>query len=302
MKNTIMVAIVTALLALASCATTRTAGGLQDAARLTAQNLASILPVGTRVAVMPFDAENDGLSIFLMEELAFALSAMGFEVADRQNLAFVFREQGFQMSGHVSDETFQSIGQMVGAQHIVTGRLWNLGSTRRLAVTATNMETALRSSAPGLDLQNNMALRNMVTTLGTNQPALRPSEIVQSPPRTVGTFIESGLTSLRLGDTGSAILYFSEAIRLSPRNVAAFCNRGRAHSSMGNHAMAIADLTEAIRLDPRSSTGFNNRGLAHYRMGNLNQAIADFEAALRINPNHAYVQSSLAHARQRRGW
>ncbi|MDR2783151.1 MAG: hypothetical protein LBB48_04825 [Treponema sp.] len=54
-----------------------------------------------------------------MDELAGALVDEGIEVADRRNLAFVYKDLGFQMSGDVSDEEAVSIGKFLGAKYVL---------------------------------------------------------------------------------------------------------------------------------------------------------------------------------------
>ena len=256
----------------------------------TAENLASILPEGACVAVMPFEAENNGLSIFFMEELAVELGAYGIEVADRQNLEFVFKEQNFQLSGNVSDESMQSIGKMLGAEFIVTGRFWDLGYAHRLAVTSTNMETALRSSTPSRDIPNDKTLREMVAALGRQVPTLKPSVVEQArrqQPQTAGDFLDRGITFLDRGEFGIAVMDLTEALNLRPDFMQAYFWRGYAYNEMGNYTQAIADYSQAIRINPNLAEAFNNRGVAHRKMGNYTQAIADFNQAIRIDPNYA---------------
>ena len=48
-----------------------------------------------------------------------------FEVLDRQNLAQLTKEQDFQISGRVSDDSAVSIGQMIGAAALLVGDIMN---------------------------------------------------------------------------------------------------------------------------------------------------------------------------------
>jgi hypothetical protein len=63
-------------------------------------------------------------------------------VVDRQQIAEIRNELYFQSSGEVSDETTQSIGNMVGAQTIISGNIVPIGNFYRLGIRAINVESA----------------------------------------------------------------------------------------------------------------------------------------------------------------
>jgi hypothetical protein len=65
-----------------------------------------------------------------------------FSVVDRQQLDTIRAELNFQMSGEVSDESAQSIGQMLGAQSIVSGSVSKIGSLYRIQVKAIEVQSA----------------------------------------------------------------------------------------------------------------------------------------------------------------
>ena len=52
------------------------------------------------------------------------------------------REQNFQLSGEVDDNTAVSIGKIIGANIIVTGRVDGEGNLRRLRLRALDTQTA----------------------------------------------------------------------------------------------------------------------------------------------------------------
>jgi hypothetical protein len=60
------------------------------------------------VAIVAWESPSAGLSDYLMEELTGALVDRDMEVADRQNLEYVYQELKFQMSGELSDENARS--------------------------------------------------------------------------------------------------------------------------------------------------------------------------------------------------
>jgi TolB-like protein len=101
------------------------------------------LPEKTRVVVLNFSAPTRELSDYVIEELAtYIVNDSSLVVVDRRNLELLQEEMNFQMSGEVSDDTAQAIGQKLGAQTIVSGSFVSLGELYRMRVRAINVETA----------------------------------------------------------------------------------------------------------------------------------------------------------------
>ena len=92
---------------------------LQEAIEQSAMKIVGDLP-GSRVSVVVFESEHDNLSNYIMEELTEALVNCKIEVADRNNLPYVYEQLNLQMSRDVSDEDAQSIGKFLDAQLIIT--------------------------------------------------------------------------------------------------------------------------------------------------------------------------------------
>jgi len=131
-----------------ACASTNTRSGLSmnDAIEQSAIKISGEIPAKSRVAIVAFESSHENISDYIMEELTGALFDQGFEVADRNNLPFVYQELKFQMSGDISDETAQSIGKFLAATIVITGQLTDLDNTFRLRTNAIHVETATRTS------------------------------------------------------------------------------------------------------------------------------------------------------------
>jgi len=65
-----------------------------------------------------------------------------FSVVDRQQLDAIRAELNFQYSGEVSDQSAQQIGQMLGAQTIVSGTVGKVGELYRLQIKAIEVQSA----------------------------------------------------------------------------------------------------------------------------------------------------------------
>jgi tetratricopeptide (TPR) repeat protein len=238
---------------------------LEEAVELSAEKIAADLPAGSRIAIVAFSSENTNLSEYIMDELTGALVDRRLEVADRQNLEYVYRELNFQMSGTVSDESARSIGKFLGVDLVITGQLTELGGPYRYRANAINVESATR-----LDVRGDTATRRMVTALANQKPAVKTASY---------------------GEGGSS----------APKTAGTFFDRGLLFASRGDYDTAIVEYTEAIRLDPNYAAAYYNRGIAYHVKGDIDKAIADFEAALRIDPNHTTAKNNLEIARRARG-
>jgi len=306
-KIIISVIAVYAVFAFASCASTKTTaeGGtlsLLEAIEQSAEKIASELPAGSRVAIVAFDSENANLSEFIMEEITGALVDRGIEVADRQNLAYVYQELGFQMSGDVSDETAQSVGKFLGAELVITGQLQNIGSTYRYRASMIRVEKAARASVTRLNVRNDDEMRNMVTTLASQQKVVTPARPpATTAPQTAGTFLDRGLQALGKKEYDTAIADFTEAIRINPNSAVAYYNRGRAYQDKGDNDRSISDLDQAIRLDPNYVSAYIRRGIAYYNKKDYDRAIADYDQAIRFDPNNANAYTNRGAAYRAKG-
>jgi tetratricopeptide (TPR) repeat protein len=281
-----------------SCATS---GGNEDwlslaeAIEQSAAELAAQLPAGTRVAIAGFTSEHENLSEYIMDELSGALVDGDLEVADRRNLAFVYKELNLQMSGDVDEKTAVSIGKFLGAPYVVIGQLVKAGSSRRYRVSGINVETAVQESSTRLSVRDDRALRSLIAAVQKAPVvtvAANYGEIGSTAPKTAGAFFDRALLSQSRGEYDNAIADYTEALRIDPHNAAAYSNRGFAYYAKGMHDRAIEDYTAALRIDPKDAYAYNNRGGAYYAKGMHDRAIEDYTAALRIDPNLAAVYSN----------
>jgi tetratricopeptide (TPR) repeat protein len=317
---------------LAGCASTGGGSGtgisLLEAVEQSAEKIAGELPKGSRVAIVAFESENDNLSDFIMEEITGALVDRGIEVADRQNLEYVYKELGFQMSGDVSDETAQSVGKFLGAQLVITGQLQSIGGSYRYRTSAIHVEKATRDSVTRLTVRSDRDMQRMVTTLAGQTASVKTAKYgvsEQTVPKTAGTFLDRGILFASRGDYRTAIADFTEALELDSNLGAAYLLRGRAlyasastvssvganFSSVGTvttlgqaasaeqvrvFEQAIADFSQALKLDPNNAKIYVERGNAYGDKGDNDRAIADYDQAIRLNPNFAEAYSNRGNA------
>jgi hypothetical protein len=115
-----------------------------DAAILDAVDFfSSELPSGSTIAVTNFEAETKALSDFIIEELLVGFANTGnVRTVERNRLELLEAELNFNMSGSVSDETAQGIGQMIGAQILFSGSIGQYRDMYRMRVRAILIETS----------------------------------------------------------------------------------------------------------------------------------------------------------------
>jgi tetratricopeptide (TPR) repeat protein len=305
---------------------------LQDAIEQTGEKIAGELPKGSRVAIVAFESVNDNLSDYIMEELTGALFDRGIEVADRQNLEYVYKELNLQMSGDVSDESAKSIGKFLAADMVITGQLLDLDGMYRYRTSAINVETAVRASVTRLNVRSDNETRRMINALANQRTTVKAAKYgvsENSTPQTAGTFLDRGIMHASRGEYERAIADFTEAIRLDPNMSAAYMLRGRALAASvsrvtsiaenfasfnaitraGNvtaeqsrvYDQSIADFNQAIRLDPNLTEAFNDRGRAYSNKGDYDRAIADYNQVIRLDPNLDVAFNNRGLAYERKG-
>ena len=241
---------------------------LDQAIAASAADIAGKLPPGTRVAIVAFESPHQNLSDYIMDEVTGALVDGSLEVADRNNLEYVYKELNFQMSGAVSDEEAVGIGKFLGARYVVTGELVDLGARFRYRLNGINVQTARHESSTRLDVGNSRDFQKLSAALQ------------KAAPRAVKT--------AGYGPAGAS----------TPRGAGAFLDRGIRYASQKDYDKAIADFTEAIRLDGAFTAAYYNRGSAHKQKGDYRRARADFEEALRLDPGDADARNGLELLRQ----
>jgi TolB-like protein len=120
----------------------RAASAREDAVRRISGKFVDALPEQSVVAVLNIATGDKEDATFIAGELEHQLvDSNKFIVVDRKSLDDLRSEQDFQLSGNVSDESAISIGNMLGANIVITGDISGSGSSRRLSVKALDVIT-----------------------------------------------------------------------------------------------------------------------------------------------------------------
>jgi hypothetical protein len=106
----------------------------------------------------------------VLDELSAVLVNNGqLVVVDRANLDRIRQELGFNVSGEVSDQSMQEIGQMLGAQALVTGSLTSIDDLRRLMFKVIMTETAAVTVQHNADIINDRRVQALLAQGGGSQ-------------------------------------------------------------------------------------------------------------------------------------
>jgi WD40 repeat protein len=205
------------------CATTSTVPvvlpvALDSAVEAGAREIESVLPSGSKVAVLYFSSPSEAFSNYVIEELmGYLVRDRKVVVVDRNSLDIIRREQNFQLSGEVDDNSAQAIGKMLGAQSVVAGSLVDLGGTYRFRVYTLNVETAAREAAYMTTIRPDA----QITHLLGNTPSVAKNQAPQQTPvassatKTVNAenFVSLGVLA-RFSDTVFPVIYSPDGKRI----------------------------------------------------------------------------------------
>jgi hypothetical protein len=163
-------------LLLSGCATTTTntqtnaglgADELDTAIREASDYFNTRIPRGNKVAFINISGGYPDLADYILSDLSkHGVNDGVFSVVDRAQLEAVRSELNFNMSGEVSDQSAQAIGQMLGAQTIVSGSVRRIGTLYRLDVKAIEVQTASVQGQWNRNIPHGMTIAALTTNTG----------------------------------------------------------------------------------------------------------------------------------------
>jgi TolB-like protein len=100
---------------------------------------------GRRVAVINVDSDNIEEADYLLEEITYLAvkSNRNFKVIDRREIDAFRSENGIGVPSYNNDYILRHIGDLIGADFVITGRLDGDGDLRRLRVKVLDVKTGL---------------------------------------------------------------------------------------------------------------------------------------------------------------
>jgi TolB-like protein len=111
-------------------------------------NIASDFNQEASIAVFSINSPSIRLSGYIQEEVMHNFTNMHkYNIVERSRISAIQEEQTFQFSGNVSDDTIQRIGNMLGAQFVITGEMDDAGGHYRLRLYMLSVESGERISS-----------------------------------------------------------------------------------------------------------------------------------------------------------
>jgi TolB-like protein len=187
---------------LATCTTsqsesTRAEGSVADeldrAIREASDYLNKNVPVRNKLVILNIKSDYPPLSEYIIDVLTEnVVNDRVFTVVDRANLMLIRQEMDFQLSGEVSDESAQSIGQKLGAQTIVSGSITAFGNLWRLTIRALDVEGATIQGMFNRNMSNGASIAALtsngpvpvapvIAATGGKQQAVREPDLIPAP-------------------------------------------------------------------------------------------------------------------------
>jgi len=163
---------------------------LDQAIQKAAAEIGENANIGQSIALLNFSSASEQFSVYVLEELTIHLvRGRKVVVVDRKELDLIRREEQFQLSGEVSDESAQAIGKKLGAQLIVSGSLTDVGNEYRFRIKVLNVERAVIETLSSSDISPNEAkvsflladsgpgspVRPVAAAVAKTAPAKKPS-------------------------------------------------------------------------------------------------------------------------------
>jgi len=116
---------------------------LTDAIANASATMSEKITRNSTIAILSVYFSDRNTSEYVIGELEYNFVNTGkFRIVDRRRLDQIRTEQNFQLSGEVSDASAVSIGNMLGANIVITGEITGTGSNQRLILKALDVKTA----------------------------------------------------------------------------------------------------------------------------------------------------------------
>ncbi|MCL1836483.1 MAG: penicillin-binding protein activator LpoB [Treponema sp.] len=172
-KRFFVTGIMICILAFASESANAQMVSLERAINSASEELSENLKSGSNIAILSMRSGSAKMSNYLFEELTSSIvSRRMFTVVDRAQLTLIREEMNFQMSGEVSEESAQAIGQKLGAQYIVTGALEPIGNYYRFRIRVIEVETAAIHVTYSADVRNDQIVTYLLGSSGVPTSAV----------------------------------------------------------------------------------------------------------------------------------
>jgi len=293
--------------------------GLDAALDSAVKDIESKLPKGTPIIVAAIAAPGKDARDYIADELSGRFKNLK-TLAREAALKAVEKEQEFQLSGMVSDESAVGIGHFIGAKAVITGDMRHYADFTQLRVRIVDVETSQAFIYSAKIANNDRLLTNILSGSGPSasvgskvkvsdialdhlnrgndylaekkyDEALREFEqAIAADNKFSDAYTGRGMAYYWKNNNERAVTEFNQAIKINPNDAKAYNGRGLTYYLMSQNSRAIADFTKAIKIDPNYVEAYSGRGDVYYDKEDYDRAIADYTSAIQIDPNHPLMQ------------
>lgn len=135
-----------------------------------ADSIESQLPFNSRVLILDFKDLDGVITYFgryVADKLYIKLSTEESNITyiERQNIEYVLKEQQFQISGYVDEETATRISQLTGATHILSGVVTELENTISIDIKILNVEKGTVIGGISQEIEKTREVTSLVSTI-----------------------------------------------------------------------------------------------------------------------------------------
>lgn len=167
------------------------------------------LTPGDKVVVLNVKAPSQRLSDYVLDEMTTVLVRNSvLIVVDRANLELIQQEMDFQLSGEVSDDSAQAIGQKLGAQSIISGSIEDIGDYFRIRFRTIEVKSAAIQVVSSLNVEKDSQVTFLISGSSSADTAY-PHGLNFSSGRKVGAgFLNMvyGIGSFSMGDRAGGFI------------------------------------------------------------------------------------------------
>jgi TolB-like protein len=140
-------------------------GNLDRAIDVQGQYLLEEIPSGSILAIIGISSGSEDLSKYITESLTSYImnnNTKGVRIVERAAMPILQKEINFQYSGSVDDNFMVALGRMVGANTVIAGTIYSVGSELRFNIRVIEIETTFILASNGIDFEADKKIKSLL--------------------------------------------------------------------------------------------------------------------------------------------